>query len=69
MPKAHHGLKRAEVFDPKEADGIFVDCATRGVALKKEYCDVLEEWRSRCFSVRAFSSGGGDTNKQDSGDH
>jgi len=32
-----------EVFDPKEADAVIVDCATCGAALKHEYAHILEE--------------------------
>jgi len=35
--------RNLEVFDPKDADAVVVDCATCGAALKKEYADVLEE--------------------------
>ena len=35
--------RNLEVFDPKDADAVVVDCATCGAALKKEYASVLEE--------------------------
>jgi glycolate oxidase iron-sulfur subunit len=35
--------RNLEVFDPKEADAVIVDCATCGAALKHEYAHILEE--------------------------